>query len=231
VERVFAYHNWPGIAAGTIAVHDGPVMAGGARLEITLEGHAGHAGMPHLTRDPMLAAGHLLVALQSVVSRSIDPLESAVVSICMVDGGVAVNQIPSTVRLRGTVRALRPHVRTQIDAAVARVVDGIAATFGMSARLDLPPGVPATVNHPAEAGLAADAVAAAGITLRRDLPPAMTSEDFACFLQQRPGAFLWIGNGETCADLHNPGYDFNDAILPTAAAALASIARRALAAP
>jgi hippurate hydrolase len=228
MERVFAYHNWPGLAAGTVAVHDGPVMAGGARLDITLEGHAGHAGMPHLTRDPMLAAGHLLVALQSVVSRSIDPLESAVVSICMVEGGVANNQIPSTVRLRGTVRTLRPSIRAQVDAAIARVVDGIAATFGMAARLDLPPGVPAVVNHAAEADLAADALAEAGIPLRRDLPPAMTSEDFACFLEQRPGAFLWIGNGEHCADLHNPGYDFNDAILPTAATALAAIARRAL---
>jgi hippurate hydrolase len=228
MERIFAYHNWPGLAAGTVAVHDGPVMAGGARLDITLEGHAGHAGMPHLTRDPMLAAGHLLVALQSVVSRNLDPLESAVVSICMIDGGVATNQIPSSVRLRGTVRTLRPAVRAQVDAAIGRVVGGIAATFGMTARLDLPPGLDPTVNHRAEADLAAAAATGAGMTVRRDLPPAMTSEDFGCFLQQRPGAFLWIGNGEAGAELHNPAYDFNDAILPDAAKTLAAIARRAL---
>ena len=230
MERMFGYHNWPGLAAGTVAVHDGPVMAGGTRLDITLYGHAGHAAMPHLTRDPMLAAGHLLVALQSVVSRTLDPLEAAVVSICMIEGGVATNQIPSEVSLRGTVRTFRPGVREQVDAAIARVVDGIAATFGMGAKLDLPPGIGPTVNHRAEADLAAAAVAEAGLALRRDLPPAMTSEDFGYFLVQRPGAFLWIGNGTADAgtDLHNPGYDFNDAILPAAATALAGVARRAL---
>jgi hippurate hydrolase len=227
MERVFAYHNWPGLAAGTVAVHDGPVMAGGTRLVITLHGHAGHAGMPHLTRDPMLAAGHLLVALQSVVSRTIDPLESAVVSICMVEGGVTPNQIPAEVRLRGTLRAFKPAVRAQVDAAVARVVEGIAATFGLRSELSLLQGLHATVNHRPEAELAAEAVAGAGLALRRDLPPAMTSEDFSWFLLNRPGAFLWIGNGDG-ADLHNAGYDFNDAILPAAATALASVARRAL---
>jgi hippurate hydrolase len=230
MERIFAYHNWPGLAAGTVAVHDGPVMAGCARLSITLHGQAGHAGMPHLTRDPMLAAGHLLVALQSVVSRTVDPLESAVVSICMIDGGGAYNQIPSTVRLCGTVRAFKPAVREQVDAAIARVLGGIAATFGVTAELDLPAGIGATINHRAEAGLAAEAVQAAGLALRRDLPPAMTSEDFSCFLQQRPGAFLWIGNGPAAAgtDLHGPDYDFNDGILPVAATVLAGVARRAL---
>ena len=228
MERIFAYHNWPGLAAGTVAVHDGPVMAGGAPLRITLRGQAGHAGMPHLTRDPMLAAGHLLVALQSVVSRNIDPLESAVVSICMVEGGGAYNQIPSEVRLSGTVRAFTPSVRAQVDAAVARVVEGIAATFGIRAELDLPAGIASTVNHRAEAELAAASVRACGLTLRRDLPPAMTSEDFGLYLQERPGAFLWIGNGAAAAELHTPEYDFNDSILVAAATALAGIARGAL---
>ncbi len=230
MERIFAYHNWPGLQAGTVAVHAGPVMAGGAPLHITLHGHAGHAGMPHLTRDPMLAAGHLLVALQSVVSRTIDPLEPAVVSICTVEGGAAVNQIPSEVRLGGTLRAFTPAVRAKLDAAVARVVDGIAATFGVRAELEVLAGVNATVNHPAEAELAAAAVHESGLILRRDLPPAMTSEDFGNFLHERPGAFLWIGNGATasCAELHNPDYDFNDSILPAAATTLAGVARRAL---
>ena len=227
MERIFAYHNWPGLAAGTVAVHDGPVMSGGTRLTITLRGHAGHAALPHLTRDPMLAAGHLLVALQSVVSRTLDPLESGVVSICMLEGGVASNQIPAEVCLRGSVRSFTPAVRAQMDAAIARIVDGIAAAFGMQATLDLPPGLSATVNHRAEAHLAAAAVAGAGLALRRDLPPAMTSEDFSWFLHERPGAFLWIGNGAG-ADLHNPRYDFNDAILPAAATALAAVARAAL---
>lgn len=231
MERIFGYHNWPELAAGMVAVHDGPVMAGGARFEITLEGHAGHAAMPHQTRDPMLAAGHLLVALQSVVSRNIDPLEPAVVSICMVDGGVASNQIPSRVTLRGTCRAFHPEVRAEIDAAIRRVTEGIAATFGMRAGLDLPPGLLATVNHTAEAELAAGACADAGIPVRRDLKPAMTGEDFAWFLQERPGAFVWIGNGpaEAGRELHSPSYDYNDAILPNAAGFLAAVAKRALA--
>jgi hippurate hydrolase len=228
MERIFAYHNWPGLDAGTVAVHDGKVMAGSAPLRITLHGQAGHAGLPHLTRDPMLAAGHLLVALQSVVSRSIDPLEPAVVSICMVEGGVANNQIPSEVRLSGTLRAFAPAVRAQLDAAVGRVVEGIAATFGVRAELEVAAGVGATVNDPAEAALVAAAVREAGLKVRRDLPPAMTSEDFGCFLRERPGAFVWIGNGTAAAELHTPHYDFNDSILPAAATALAGVARRAL---
>ena len=229
MERIFAWHNWPGLAAGTVAVHDGPVMAGASRLGITLHGQPSHAGLPHLGRDPILAAGHLLVALQSVVSRDLDPLESAVVSICMIEGGVAHNQIPSEVRLCGTLRSYKPAVRAQMNAAIARVVDGIAATFGLRADLDLPPGISATVNHPAETELAAAAVSACGLKLRRDLPPAMTSEDFGCFLAERPGAFLWIGNGTAAGgELHTPDYDFNDSILTTAAAALAAIATRSL---
>jgi hippurate hydrolase len=230
MERIFGYHNWPGLAAGTVAVHPGAVMAGGARLGITLEGHAGHAAMPHLTRDPMLAAGHLLVALQSVVSRNVDPLESAVVSICAVEGGVASNQIPSRVTLRGTCRAFNQQVRDTVDAAIRRVVQGIAATFDMHAELDLPPGLAATVNHKAEADLVAEACAEAGIALRRDLPPAMTGEDFSWFLHERPGAFVWIGNGPADGgrELHNPNYDYNDAILPDAAGFLAAVAKRAL---
>jgi hippurate hydrolase len=231
MERVFGYHNWPGLAAGTVAVHDGPVMAGGSRLAITLDGHAGHAALPHQTRDPMLAAGHLLVALQSIVARNIDPLDSAVVSICMVDGGVASNQIPSRVTLRGTCRAFRAEVRDAIDAAVRRVTDGVAAAFGVRAEFEMPPWLAATVNHKAEADLAAEACGEAAIPVRRDLRAAMTGEDFAWFLQERPGAFVWIGNGpaEGGKELHSPNYDYNDAILPNASGFLAAVAKRALA--
>ena len=229
MERIFAWHNWPGLEAGTVAVHHGAVMAGSAPLGITLHGQASHAGLPHLARDPILAAGHLLVALQSVVSRTLDPLDSGVVSIGMIRGGVAANQIPAEVRLAGTLRSFTPAVRAQMDAAITRIVDGIAATFGLRAELDLPPGLAPTINHPAEAGLAVAVVAAAGLKLRRDLPPAMTSEDFSCFLAHRPGAFLWIGNGTAPgSELHAPGYDFNDSLLPVAAGLLAGVARQAL---
>lgn len=230
MERIFGYHNWPGLEAGTVAIHDGACMAGGARVYITLRGLAGHAAMPHLTRDPMVAAGHLIVALQSVVSRNVDPLETAVISIGMVEGGVAPNQICDAVTLKGTHRTFKPAVREAVDDGIHRVVAGIAATFGMTAEVDITPGIGPVVNQHDCAVLVAEAAADAGLALRRDLPPSMASEDFGWYMAERPSAFLWIGNGpgDGGRGLHNPNYDFNDAILPAAATALASTAKRAL---
>jgi len=231
MERIFGYHNWPGLEAGTVAVHDSAVMAAGSRVEITVDGHAGHAAMPHLTRDPLLAAAHLLVALQTLVSRNTDPLESAVVSICMMNAGVAANQIPSQAVLRGTFRSHRRAVRDLIEAGIHRVAAGVAATFDVKAKVQIDHGVSATVNTPGEADLAAAAAAELGAPVRRDLPPSMAGEDFGWYLEQKPGAFVWIGNGPARpgGELHNPGFDFNDAILPVAAGWLATAARRALA--
>ena len=231
MERVFGYHNWPGLEAGTVAVHTGPVMAAGSRINISIEGHAGHAAMPHLTRDPMLAAAHTLVALQSIVAREIDPLETAVVSICTIEGGLASNQIPSTSVMRGTYRTHLPHVHAKVGAAIRRIVEGTAATFGMTATAEFPTEITGTINHRLEADLAAEAAAASGLVVTRDLPPSMASEDFGAFLELRPGAFVWIGNGPSDGgrELHNPNFDFNDAILPAAARYLANAAKRALA--
>ena len=230
MERIFGYHNWPGLDAGTVMVHPGPVMAAGARIHIVIDGHAGHAAMPHLARDPMIAAAHLLIALQSIVARNVDPLECAVVSICMIDGGVAPNQIPSRATLRGTFRSHQPAIRDLVEASIRRIAAGIAATFDVQIAVDINHGVSTTINHPAEADLAVAAATAAGIPVRRDLPPSMAGEDFGWYLEQRPGAFAWIGNGPSRpgAELHNPGYDYNDAILPAASGWLAATARRAL---
>ncbi len=230
MERIFGYHNWPGLPAGTVAVHDGPVMAAGARLEIVVNGHAGHAALPHLTRDPMLAAAHLLVALQSLVSRNVDPLDVAVVSICTMEAGTAANQIPERAVMRGTMRTHRDEVRDAVEDGIRRIAAGVGQTFGMDIAVDIGRGVAVTANRPAEAELAASAAEAAGLTVRRDVLPSMAGEDFGWFLKQRPGAFVWIGNGpSTPANaLHNPGYDFNDAILPAASTCLAGMAVRAL---
>lgn len=230
MERIFGYHNMPGIAAGTLVVHDGPVMAAGARLDLTIRGHAGHAAMPHLTRDPMVALGHLLVALQTVVARTVDPLDSAVVSIGSVQGGVAANQIPAEVVLRGTFRTYRPGVRDLVEGTIRQIAAGIAQTFGVEIRVDVAHGVSATVNTKEEGELAAAAGADAGLPVCRDVPPSMAGEDFGWYLEQRPGAFAWIGNGPSGGgrELHNPNYDFNDAILPAAAGWLAAVAKRAL---
>ena len=219
MERIFAYHNWPGLEAGTIAVHNGPVMAAGNRLRFTVTGHAGHAALPHLTRDPMVASAHLLLALQSIVSRSVDPLDSAVITIATMQAGSAANQIPDTAVMRGTMRALRNEVRDQMADAIHRIADGIGRSFDVVISVEIPAGIPVTMNTPAERDLAAETVLAAGLPLRRDLAPAMTGEDFAWYLEHRPGAFVWIGNGSSAGgrELHNANYDFNDAILPAAA--------------
>ena len=230
MERIFGWHNWPGLAAGTIAVHDGPVMAAGARFEIAFEGHAGHAALPHLTRDPMLGAGHAIVALQSIVARNIDPMQAAVVSVTIAEAGEAQNQVASRAMLKGTARWLTDATGAAIEANMRRIADGIALTFGLRADVLFKVGVEPTVNHPAEREVAA-AAAGAVTELRRDLAPAMTGEDFSFFLKEVPGAFVWIGNGpgDGGCELHNPAYDFNDAILPVASGFLAEVAKRSLA--
>jgi amidohydrolase len=231
MERIFGYHNWPGLEAGTVAVHDSAVMAAGNRLLFTVTGHSGHAALPHLTRDPMVASAHLLLALQSIVSRTVDPLDSAVVTVATMRAGSAANQIPGQAIMRGTMRALRNEVRDAIEQAIRRIAEGVARSFDVTIDVEIPPGIPVTANTPAERDLAAEAATAAGLKLHRDLAPAMTGEDFAWYLGRRPGAFVWIGNGPADGgrDLHNANYDFNDAILPAASGFLAGVAKRALA--
>ena len=230
MERIFGWHNWPGLAAGTVAVHERAVMAAGARFEIAFEGHAGHAALPHLTRDPMLGAGHCIVALQSIVARNLDPLDAGVISVTVAEAGSAQNQIANRAVLKGTARWLSDETGEAIESGMRRVAEGIAAAFGLRAEVDFRVGVPVTANHPTERELAA-ASAGAVTEVRRDLLPAMTGEDFSWFLHEVPGAFVWIGNGpgEGGCELHNPNYDFNDAVLPVASGFLAEVAKRALA--
>jgi hippurate hydrolase len=233
MERIFGWHNWPGLEAGTIAVHDGPVMAAAGRFEIAFEGHAGHAALPHLTRDPMLGAGHCIVALQSLVARNVDPLDAAVVSVTIAEAGEAQNQVPQRAVLKGTLRFLRETTGDALEAGIRRIAEGLASSFQLRAEVAVRRGVAVTANHPAEREMAAEAARAAGAAFRRDLPPAMTGEDFSWLLREVPGAFVWIGNGgaEGGRELHNPRYDFNDAILPVASAWLAEVAKKALAGP
>jgi amidohydrolase len=229
MERIFGWHNWPGLAAGTIAVHDSAVMAAGARFDITFDGHAGHAALPHMTRDPMVGAGHAIVALQSIVSREVDPMKAGVVSITMASSGEAQNQVPARAVLKGTARWLDTAVGDLIETRMREISHGIALAFGLSATVNFNRGVPVTTNHPAERDTAA-AAAATVTQVTRELGPAMTGEDFSWFLHEVPGAFVWIGNGpaEGGRELHNPSYDFNDAILPAASGFLAAVAKRAL---
>jgi amidohydrolase len=229
--RIFGFHNWPGLDAGAVAVHDGVVMASGGRVTLTIDGHAGHAGMPHLTHDPMVAAGHLIVALQSIVSRNIDPLDTSVLSLCTIEGGTAPNQIAGRVVLRGTLRNHRGPVRETIVSGIERICAGIATTFNVTVTPEITTGLNPVTNTPTEANLARVAAEKARLPLRSDLPPSMAGEDFTFYLEHRPGAFVWIGNGELLdgAELHGPKYDFNDAILPAASHWMAEVAKAALA--
>ncbi|MGE0719206.1 MAG: amidohydrolase [Alphaproteobacteria bacterium] len=233
MERIFAFHNWPGLAAGTVMVHDGPVMAAGGPWTITLHGEAGHAAKPHLTKDPIMAAGHLIVALQSIVARNVPAHEQVVLSIGAIAGGTVTNQIPASVTMRGTLRTYRTEVRGMVIEAMTRIAEGVAATFGMRAEIDIRSTGRPTVNTPDEAEMAAAAAVAAGLPVRRDLPPSGSGDDFAFMLAERPGAYVWIGNGEDGPEreLHTGHYDFNDAILPATVGWMSAVARVALAAP
>ena len=230
MERIFGYHNWPGLGAGTVAVHDAAVMASGGRIEFRVKGVSGHAALPHLTRDPVVASAHLLLALQTIVSRNVDPLDAVVISVATMEAGTAANQIPGEAVLRGTMRTLRNPTCDEVEDAIRRVCAGVALSCDVQIEAALRRGNPVTVNAPAERDMAAEAVVAAGLPLRRDMAPAMTGEDFAWYLEHRPGAFVWIGNGpaDDGRGLHNSSYDYNDAILPAAAGYLASVAKRAL---
>lgn len=231
MERIFGWHNWPGLTAGTIAVHERAVMAAGAGFEIIFEGKMGHAGRPHQTRDPMLGLGHCIVALQSIVSRNVDALDAVVISVTKAQAGEGWNLVPRSALLKGTVRYLRQETGDAVEAAIRRVADGVATSYELTVQVRIWHGVPVTENH-SEAREIAAAAAGAVSVLRRDLPPSMGGEDFSLFLKEVPGAFVWIGNGpsEDGRERHTARYDFNDQILPVASEYLAEVAKRALAA-
>ena len=231
MERIFGYHNWPGLDAGTVAVHDAAVMASGGRIEFRVKGRSGHAALPHLTRDPMVASAHLLLALQTIVSRNVDPLDAVVITVATMEAGSAANQIPGEAFMRGTMRTLRDEVCDAVE-------DGDPSRRGRGGaelrRRDRRGAAPRQSGDREHAGRTRPCGGSGAwrpvCRLRRDMPPAMTGEDFAWYLQQRPGAFVWIGNGpaEDGRGLHSSSYDYNDAILPAAADYLAGVARRAL---
>jgi len=227
-ERIFGYHNWPGLAQGQVMLHPGPIMAGAANFFITLAGKAGHAAMPHLCIDPVPALAETILALNTIVARNIDPQEPAVISTCVLKAGEANNQIPESASLAGTFRAFSPAMMAFLEARIRETAGNIAAAHRLTAEVRIAGYLPATVNNLEAADLAAAAAAEAGLEVRRDMKPTMGAEDFGRFLEVIPGAYAWIGNGPS-AGLHNPEYDYNDAILPVAARYLAATAKAALA--
>jgi hippurate hydrolase len=227
MERIFGYHNWPGLETGTVMLHDGPIMAAAMNFSILLRGHAGHAAMPHLTADPVQGAAHIIIALNAIIARNIDPLSSAVISTCRMKAGEANNQIPDTASIGGTIRAHEAAVMDQLAARMRDVAEFTAKSLGLTAEVDIGGYLPPTTNHKAEADLAAEAAAEIGLKVRRDMKPTMGAEDFGRFLLEIPGSYAWIGNGDS-AGLHNEKFDYNDKILPIAARYLAATAKAAL---
>jgi len=231
VQAVYAMHNWPQLPPGTIGINDGPMMAASDRIDIVVHGRGGHGAHPYLAVDPVLVAGHIITAVQSLVSRNVHPLDSAVVSLCALQAGDlnAMSVIPRECRLTGTVRTFRREVQAMIEERLARLVDSVAMAFGATATLTYHRNYPATVNSTAHARFAGDAAAAlvGEDKVVRDLPPSMGAEDFSFMLQVKPGAYLRIGQGgEGGCFLHSSRYDFNDEILPLGAALFASLVER-----
>ncbi|MFY8151382.1 MAG: M20 aminoacylase family protein, partial [Hyphomicrobiales bacterium] len=214
VQEVYGMHN--GLdPVGTFAVRTGPTSAAADLVRIVVEGKGGHAAKPHLAVDTILVAAHIVVAIQSVASRNVDPIGQAVVSICAFNAGFTNNVIPQTAELRGTVRTFDPAIQDMVERRLKEIAEGTAALFGAKAELTYTRGCPAVVNHAAEADYAA-AVAAEVVgesAVRRDKPPSMGSEDFSFMLEERPGCMIGIGQGGDFG-VHHPAYDFNDEILP-----------------
>ena len=210
IEQVFGMHNNPGSPVGSFAIRSGPIMAATDAIDIEIEGHGGHAARPHKCLDSVLVGAQLITALQQIVSRNVDPLDSAVISTCEFHAGNARNVIPQTAILRGTVRTLTPEVRRLIEKRVKEVVAGVAQMTGAKIDLTYERGYPVTNNHAAQTDFATQvAKEIAGDANVREMPPMMGAEDFAYMLEQRPGAFIFCGNGDS-AGLHHPAYNFND---------------------
>jgi len=219
MDAVFGLHNWPGLPAGSLAVSEGPVMAGTDRFDIVIGGRGVHAAMPHLGTDCVLAGAALVQALQALVSRATDPLEPAVVSVTRFHaGGDADNILPETAQLGGTVRSFKPALRDRLEEGVRRICRSIELAHGVEARLDYSHGYPPTVNAPAPTALCRKVAAevAAGGQVFTNLPPSMGAEDFSYLSAAVPGCYAWLGNGpgEGGCMLHSPHYDFNDAVIP-----------------
>ena len=230
IDEVYALHNAPKLPLGDISIRTGAAMASADFFVVKLEGKGGHAAFPHNCIDVVVAGAQIVTALQTIVSRSVDPLESGVVSVARFTAGNTDNILPQSAELEGTVRTLSPAVRDLVERRFREIVAGIAAASGVKFTIDYRRNYPVTVNPAKQAefaaGVARDAVGADKV--KTDEPPVMGAEDFSYMLEARPGAFVWLGNGDT-AGLHHPEYDFNDAALPYGIAYFTRIVETALA--
>ncbi|MGO9772550.1 MAG: M20 aminoacylase family protein [Roseiarcus sp.] len=231
IEEVYAMHNAPNVPVGVFAIRKGPLMASADFFAIRLEGKGGHAAFPHQCVDTIVAGAQIVAALQTIVSRNVDPLDSCVVSVARFTAGSKDNILPQTAELEGTTRTLLAATRDLVERRMREIVSGIAAASGISAIVDYRRSYPPTINHPVQTDFAASVArrVAGPERVLTEMPPVMGAEDFSFMLQARPGAFIWLGNGDS-AGLHHPEYDFNDAALPYGMAYFVGIVETALAA-
>ena len=215
IDEVYGMHNLPGLPVGEFAMCKGAIMAATDTFQITIEGRGGHAAKPNEAIDPIVAGSHVVTALQSIVSRNNDPLESAVVSVTQFHAGSAFNVIPQSAKLCGTVRTLKEDVRDMTEDRLKTIATSVAEAFGATAEIKFSRGYPVTVNHDEQTDFAASIARLVSGEDRVDTttPPMMGGEDFSYMLLERPGAFIFTGNGES-AGLHHPKYDFNDELIP-----------------
>ncbi|MSQ52952.1 MAG: amidohydrolase [Betaproteobacteria bacterium] len=223
MDAVYGLHNWPGLDLGRFALIPGPMMASADQFDIVVRGHGAHAAMPHLGVDPVVAGSAIVQALQTLVSRSIEPVDAAVISVTQFHAGDAYNVIPTEALLRGTVRTFKPETRDAMEAGMRRICENTAAAYGARAEFTYKRGYPPLINWPEQTEISARVLEAMVGTdhVHRQFPPTMGAEDFAYMLQAKPGCYVFMGNGQGAGTpgcmLHNPGYDFNDAALPIGA--------------
>ncbi|SFP70820.1 M20 aminoacylase family protein [Tranquillimonas alkanivorans] len=225
IQEVYGMHNWPGVPLGTFAIRPGPFFAATDLFEIEIEGRGGHAAKPHETVDPVVTSAHVITALQSIASRNADPTEQVVVSVTAVEtSSKAFNVIPQKVRLKGTVRTLDVKVQDMAESRLTAIAEGTAAAMGAVARVRYERNYPVMSNSAAETDFAAE-VARAVAGDCAEAPLVMGGEDFAFMLNERPGAYILVGNGDT-ASVHHPEYDFNDDAIPAGCSWWAEIVER-----
>jgi amidohydrolase len=229
IQEFYGMHNYPGLPVGEFAIRPGAIMAAADHLQIEIEGKGGHAARPHISIDTILVGAQMINQLQSIVARNVDPLEAAVVSVCMFQAGHTDNVIPQHATLRGTARSLTPDVRALLHKRIGEVVEGTARMYGATAKVTYTNGYPVVVNHERQTAFAADVAReiAGKDRVNMNVQPVMGAEDFAFMLEERPGAFIFVGNGDT-AGLHHPAYDFNDDVIPVGTSYWVRLAETAL---
>ena len=230
IDSVWGIHNWPGVPVGQAVIHEGFAMAGGDIIVITIEGKGGHAAQPQFSNDPIVSAGLTITALQSCISRQLNPFDQSVLSLTKIEGGSAFNVIPDKVTIGGTLRSTNTDTRNEMLEKIKHAAQGACAINNCSVNIEVRPGYPSTINDKKSAKFASIVFENSfGInSINKEEKPTMTSEDFSYMLHEKPGAYIWLGAGEKSEKLHSAHYDFNDELLPIGAEYWASLAEKTL---